>query len=240
MASEYLKKKYQDVKPDKPRELTKEEKRKNWWYYNKWYIVAAVAGVLIAADLVWGFLGRGEPAPDYQIAYVGAGTLPDDTVSAVEAGFASLGEDLNGDGQVVVRLRQYVSNPEGDPNAAAAASVQLMADVMEQESFFFLLEDPAGFQMNYHTLSRLDGSLPEDGDDSVEGSVLVWGQCPVLAGMELGGYAYDLFGGEISGDSQELLSRLYIGRRGFWAEEDPELQAGRAALWEKIMEGAVS
>ena len=43
MASEYLKKKYQDVKPDAPVELTPAEKRRNWWYYNKWYVCAAAA-----------------------------------------------------------------------------------------------------------------------------------------------------------------------------------------------------
>ena len=67
MASEYLKQKYKDVKPDVPRELTKAEKRKNWWHYHKWHVAAAIVLLLIAADLVWGFLGRGEPKPDYQI-----------------------------------------------------------------------------------------------------------------------------------------------------------------------------
>lgn len=161
MASEYLKQKYKDVKPDTPREMTEAERRKNWWYYHKWHVVAAVVAALAAADLVWSMLGRGTPQPDYQIAYVGEGSLPGDTAAAIEAGFASLGEDLNGDGQVLVKLRQYVSNPEGDPDMFVAASVQLMSDIMEQESFFFLLEDPEQFQENYHTLSRLDGSLPE-------------------------------------------------------------------------------
>ena len=240
MASEYLKQKYKDVKPDTPREMTEAERRKNWWYYHKWHVVAAVVAALAAADLVWSMLGRGTPQPDYQIAYVGEGSLPGDTAAAIEAGFASLGEDLNGDGRVLVKLRQYVSNPEGDPDMFVAASVQLMSDIMEQESFFFLLEDPERFQENYHTLSRLDGSLPEEDDCSVEDSVLAWEQCPALAGVELGDYSYDLFGGTISGSSQELMSRLYIGRRGFWTEEDTALQAGYAALWEKVTAGAAS
>lgn len=240
MASEYLKKKYKDVKPEAKRELTPQERRKNWWHYHKWHVVIAAVLVLIAADLVWSYLGRGEPKPDYQIAYVGTGNLPDDTVSAVEAGFASLGEDLNGDGQVVVRLQQYVSNAEGDPTAVAATRVQLMADVMEQESFFFLLEDPEGFQKSYHTLSHLDGTLPEDNDYSVTNCVLAWEQCPVLARLELGNYSYDLLGGTASGSSQELMSRLFIGRRGFWTEDEADYQDGYISLWTKIMEGAVS
>lgn len=240
MASEYLKKKYQDVKPDEKRELTPAEKRKNWWYYHRGHVAIGVILALIAADLVWSFLGRGEPKPDYQIAYVGSGSLPNDTAAAIETAFAGLGEDLNGDGQVVVRLRQYVSYADGDPSAAAAVEVQLMADVMEQESFLFLLEEPERFQRNYHTLSRLDGALPEEGDDSTADSVLAWGQCPALTGLELGSYSFDYPGGTASGSSQELLSPLFIGRRGFWGEEEETLKAGYASLWAKITEGAVS
>ena len=240
MASEYLKKKYQDVKPDVKRELTPAEKRKNWWYYHKWHVVAAVILLLIAADLVWGIMGRGQPQPDYQIAYVGAGTLPDDTAAAIERCFAELGEDLNGDGQVLVHLQQYVSDPDGDPTSLVAASVQLMADIMEQESFFFLLEDPESFQVQYNTLSHVDGTLPEEDDYSVDNSVLTWSQCPVLAAMDLGDFSYDLFGGTISGNSQKLVSSLFIGRRGFWTEEETGVQAGYTALWEKVTEGAIS
>ena len=316
MASEYLKRKYKDVKPDEKVELTAQEKRKNWWYYNKWYVVAAAVLVLIAVDLVWNWMGRGEPSPDYQVAYVSSQPMPGDTAAAIEAGLAALGEDLNGDGQVLVQLRQYVSpityeqlldglqpyvsvsgkdlaryeqlleqlrqyastamnDPDGyeqlldqlqeyltvpeeeqdryerlmvllrqyafglgaDPNELAATSVKLMTDVMYQESFLFLLEDPASFQMSYHALSRLDGTLPEEGDDSTEGSVLSWADCPALAGMDLGDYTYDVFGGEISGDSNQFVSQLFVARRGFWKEEKPEWQAGCEALWAKLLEG---
>lgn len=34
MASEYLKWKYRDVKPDQTVELTPRQKRANWWYYH--------------------------------------------------------------------------------------------------------------------------------------------------------------------------------------------------------------
>ena len=240
MASEYLKQKYKDVKPDVPRELTREEKRRNWWEYHKWHVAVGLIVALLVAGMIRDIFFRKDPKPDYQIAYVGAAQMPEETASAIEAAIAAMGEDLNGDGQVLVRLQQYVSDKDGDPNTLIAASVQLMADVMDQESIFFLLEDPEEFQTGYHTLSRLDGSLPEADDNSVEDAVLAWSQCPVLAGMDLGEYAYDLFGGIISGDSQEFMSRLFIGRRGFWTDEEPEFQAGYTAMWEKLTAGAVS
>lgn len=264
MASEYLKKKYQDVKPDAPVELTRAEKRKNWWYYHKWHVGAVVLLAAVIVSIVWPIVNRA--TPDIQVAYVGSFPLPEDAAAALEDALASLGEDLNGDGKVLVKLRQYVSDgldgralAAGSPVTDAtgqmtsnaimtsdgasqiATMVSLLADVGDQESFLFLLEDPAAFQQEFHTLCHLDGSLPENGDDSVENSVLAWDACPVLAGLDLGDYSYDLFGGTISGDSNALYSRLFIGRRGFWREdEDPALQAGFTALWEKLTEGALS
>lgn len=238
MASEYLKKKYRDVKPDVKRELTPAEKRKNWWYYHKWYVVAAMVLLAILGNIVWNALHQVKP--DYQIAYVGTNALPDDTAAALEACFAALGEDLNGDGGVVVRLAQYASSEGLDAQTAMAAEVRLMADLTERESYFFLLEDPEQFQRNYHMLRRLDGTLPANGDDSAEGTYLAWGQCPVLAQMDLGEYSYALMGGMASGSSSELLSGLYIARRGFWAEDEAPYPEGCNALWEKITEGALS
>lgn len=240
MASEYLKKKYKDVKPDKPIELTEEEKRRNWWYYNKWYIIGGAVAVLLVISFVWDVTGRGEAKPDFQVAYVGSGVLPDDTAAAIEESFAGLAADLNGDGQVLVQMRQYVSSSNGDPSSTAAVGVRLMMDIIECESFIFLLEDPAEFQQSYHALCRLDGTLPEDDDNSVEGSVLLWSQCPALTNLELGDYDYDLFGGNLTGSNQDLLAPLYIARRGFWTEEDVENRAEYTALWENLTAGAVA
>ncbi len=115
-----------------------------------------------------------------------------------------------------------------------------MADIMERESYFFLLEDPEQFQKAYRSLCRLDGTLPAEGDYSAEGTYLAWDDCPVLADLELGGFSYPLMGGTASGSSSELLSRLYIARRGFWTEESVPHPEGCEALWEKITEGAIS
>lgn len=235
MASEYLKKKYQDVKPEEKRELTKEEKRKNWWYYHKWHVGIAVVLAAIVIDIAWNALSRVEP--DYKIAYVGTTRLPDETARALEAGFASLGEDLNGDGRTSAALTQYVFSGE-DPNTAMAAEVTLMADVMECESYFFLLEDPQWFQESYHTLCYLDGSLPAEGDDSAEGTCLAWTGCPVLAGMEMGNYTIPMTDGEGVVSNQKLVSHLYLARRGFWTEKTAEHEAGYQALWDRLTEGA--
>ena len=235
MASEYLKKKYQDVKPDVPRELTKAEKRKNWWDYHKWHVGIALLLLAVMGNIVWDVFGQVKP--DYQIAYVGSYRLPEEAAAAVETAFASLGEDLNGDGKVVAALKQYTFGSE-DPSTFAAAQVSLMGDVLECESYFFLLEDPEQFQREYHTLRRLDGTLPEEEEDSAEGTYLVWADCPVLAALELGEYSYGLMDSAMTGSNQELLSPLCLARRGFWTEKASAYTEGCDELWNKLTEGA--
>lgn len=228
MASEYLLKKYQDVKPDEVRELTKEEKRRNWWHYHKWHVVIAAVLALCAGNILWNILGIGEIKPDYSIAYVGSVPLSEETAEALRSGFAELSPDLNGDGNVAVELQQYVSVNTGDSDTlyyAQAARVQLVADITDCKSYFFLLEDPAGFQEATSALCNLDGSLPADGDLTPEGKYVIWGDCPVLAQIELG-------------TAQETVSRLSFARRGFWTEKTVPNAAACDALWECLTEGA--
>ena len=240
MASEYLKWKYRDVKPREKVELTPAEKRKNWWHYHKWHVVIGVVLVGIGVSLLCNALGIGKVRPDYQVAYVGENALPDDTAAAIEAAFAALGEDQDGDGRVTVRLNQYTSADGMDAQMAMAAQVTLMADIMNRDSYFFLLEDPDLFQANYQTLQRLDGSLPETGDYSADGMYLAWNDCPALASAELGSYSYDVAGQTVTGSSDELANRLYVARRGFWEDETCKYPEGCDALWDKLTEGAVS
>lgn len=238
MASEYLKWLARNERPEEPRVLTRKEKWKNWWYYHKWHVAIGVFLLLSLCGILRNALCQ--TRPDYQIAYVGASTLPDDTAAAVEARFASLGEDLNGDGSVTVQLVQYAFSGEADTGAAASAEVRLMADILECESYFFLLEDPEQFQLEYHTLCKLDGTLPDEADFSAKDTYLAWGDCPVLTQVDLGQYSYPLMGQTVTGSNDELLSRLFIARRGFWTEKTTPYPSGCEVLWKIITEGAVS
>jgi len=160
MASEYLKWKYRDVHPEKPVELTKKQRRQNWWYYHKWHVGLVLLLLLVGADLVRHAVTQVQP--DYQIAYVSSYPLCEEDAAAWEARLARLGTDCNGDGRVVVRLNQYpTGGSSGDVMYAAAENVRLMADLDGCESYFFLLEDPEGFQADYELLRA--GWLPTQG-----------------------------------------------------------------------------
>lgn len=240
MASEYLKWKYRDVKPDEVVELTPRQKRANWWYYHKWHVFLGIGLLALGVYLGARMLGVGQVRPDYQVAYVGSTALPEDTVAALETALADLGTDCNGDGQVAVQLNQYVMGDSSGEGAVYtyAGSTRLMADLDSCESYFFLLEDPAAFQENYQVLRRLDGSLPEETDQDDESCYLSWSQCPVLQELPLGEYSEKILDQEICGDSQELLSSLSVARRGFWTERTCAYAEECDALWGTITRGS--
>lgn len=229
MASEYLlKKAREEAKPEEVHTLTKGEKRRNWWHYHKWQVVIAAVLAVCAGNILWNVLGIGTIKPDYSIAYVGSVPLSEETAEALRSGLAAISRDLNGDGEVTVALQQYVSVNTGDVDTlyyAQAARVQLVADITDCRSYFFLLEDPAGFQEATSALCNLDGSLPADGDLTPDGKYVIWGDCPVLAQIELG-------------TAQEIVSQLAFARRGFWNEKTVPNVAECDALWENLTEGA--
>lgn len=159
MASEYLKWKYRDVRPDPPMRLTGKQRLQNWWDYHKWHLAVGAALLGVAANMIWHAVVQ--VRPDYQIAYVGSVPLTEEQTAAWEERLAALGTDCNGDGKVVARLEQYLTAGEGgDAEYAYASNVRLMADLDGRDSFFFLLEDPEGFQKGYDVLE--DDWIPVD------------------------------------------------------------------------------
>lgn len=219
--------------------LSKAEKWKNWWHYYKWYVVCGIILLGITLSLIRSVLGIGERTPDLQIAYVGKAELPQEAASALENAFASIAEDYNDDGKVIVQLNQYI---DGNPNPDAemlyyeyASEVSLIGDISSCESYFFLLDDPARFQKQYQILALPDGSCPGEEDHSAEGKFLAWTDCKALAEMELGTYSAMISGQTVSGDVQELLSGLFLGRRCFYNDNTTENAAQCAVLWDTVI-----
>ena len=236
MSGEYYRWLARDVKPEEKREMTRDEEIRNWWHYHKWYVLIAVVALLvvgdIAADMISGLRNR----PDYSIAYVGSSNLPEETVTQLTEALAQLGEDLNGNGKVQVALHQYIVYPQEGEQATGkpytmlqGAQVQLAADITNCESFFFLMENPQQFQSDYEILA-----VSESGG----AQFLAWTDCPALRELPLGSFVMETADKIYSGMSQELLSRLYIGKRDFWEGEACENQEGCEVLWNKLVQGA--
>ena len=218
---------------------------KNWLHYHWLYLVIAAVVFWVGISWLANALHWGETLPDYQIAYVGKSSLPDDTAHAIEAVFAQYGEDLNGDGKVCVKLHQYVSDTEDKENAstyALAAQMQFLSDMNAEDSYFLLLDDPAHFQLDYQALANWDGTPPDDNDYTAVGKTVRWTDCPVLAGADLGTYQTTVLGTTVTGKSAELVETLHLGRRAFYEDAKTEKAAsareGAERLWQDLTKGA--
>lgn len=219
MASEYYKWLARDVKPVEHRELTPAEKWKNWWYYYKFHVLIGLVLASIAGSLICSYFGIGQVKPDYAVAYVGTEALSEEAVEALQAAFARMGRDENGDGEIFVAVNQYVSYSTGDSDTlyyAQAAEAQVIADITDCDSYFFLLADPEDFQERMRVLSCWDGTLPADSDEEAMDKVRLLSECPGL------------------GELPEELEGLYLGRRGFWNEDTVNYLEGCEALWDSL------
>lgn len=223
MASEYLKWKYRDVKPDEPVQYTKKQKAANWWRYHRWWLLAGAALLIALADIGINALGIGKVAPDYQLAYVASAPLSDGTVAALEKTLAALGEDCNGDGRGVFKVNSYVdmaASPDNDqPGYAYAANVRLMADLEASESYFFICDAPETLHANYDILANADGDIAGAGE-AVDARP--WESLPALAALDV---------------DQSEMAGLYLARRGFWGDRVCKHKAQCDALWDAMTEG---
>lgn len=246
MASEYLKWKYRDVKPDEPVVYTKKQRRQNWWDYNlKWVILGALA-LIALGFLIHDMFFRARP--DYEIAVVAASVPPEETQDALEAKIAEYGEDLNGDGEVMVELIVYEMNFDApnysDPQMLEAATTRLTVDMSSGEVYLVLLQDPEGFQKRFGMLSYLDGHTVDTDAEGYEADrwremVYRWGDCPVLRGLDLGTYTRFLDLNETQIDSQTAMEGMYVARRGVLSESEAERFQGAERLWQALTRGAV-
>jgi len=222
------------------RKLSRAEKCRNWWHYYKWYVICGVVLFGIACDLIGNALGLWHPSPDIQIAYVGETPLPQNTVAALEADFAYIGGDFNGDGKVTVKINQYASSSQNaNPDAVyygTASEITLIGDISDCGSYFFLMDDPERFQREQQLLACPDGSCPDKADHSTDDKVLLWSDCPVLSGLEMGSYSISILGENITGSNQELLAELYIGRRCFYTDAVTDNVEQCSVLWDTLVD----
>lgn len=224
--------------PENQHPLTTCQKAKNWWHYRKWYVIASILLLIITGSLTANALGLFQKSPDLQIAYVGKTALPDDTLSALQKVFTALADDYNADGEIIVQINQYIRNGNTTDTENAyyqyASEITLIGDISDCESFLFLLEDPRDFQQEYQLLAFPDGSCPDQADYSTEDKTILWADCPVLSDVEMGSYTMVAAGQTVTGQNQELLCGLFLGRRCFYTAKTTDHLEECSQLWDTL------
>ena len=134
-------------------------KLKNWWWYNKLYVLIGIAAVSV---LVYCFVpSKKAENPDYHVAVVTRQALREEDYSAIADRLSALGDDLNGDGEVYVHLKAYGVDLENPSPIGANENFQLVAaldaDLVGKVSGLFILDEPEVFQRV--TNNVLDGNF---------------------------------------------------------------------------------
>lgn len=200
---------------EEKKQYTNKAKLENFLYYNKWWILAGLFVLILVGSLIRDLTTV--VRPDYQVAVITAAPLTEAASAELKEAFAALGEDLNGDGRVVVQLNSYTFGSDVD---SYAGSIKLMADFTAFESHFILTDDPEGLQAQYQVLANADGSAPAEDDYSVEGKA--W---PVTDLLELEDPAFET---------------LYLGRRCYANPDKIEYLDAYNALWDALLPSSSS
>lgn len=123
-------------------------KLKNWWWYNKLYVLIGIAA---AGVLVYCFVpSKKAENPDYHVAVVTKQALREEEYSAIAEYLSALGEDVNRDGEVSVHIKAYGVDLENPRPSGANENFQLVAgldaDLVGKVSGLFILDEPEVFQ----------------------------------------------------------------------------------------------
>ena len=217
MASEYLKWKYRDEKPTEIVELTPAQKRANWWYYHKWHVLFGIIGTLLLGNFIIEISGVFKTKPDLQVAVVSEHNLSDNDLNDLQERLIEIAGDYNLDGKVTVKINVYAFSEKVTGEAAYmgyASEVALLADLEENTSFLFFLEDADAFQNRYEILSYVDGTNPESFENA-EGCTV---PCRELS----------LF------DNLSSFQSFTVSRRGFWTKKTVKYYEGCVSLWNSL------
>lgn len=125
-----------------------EKRLQNFWFYYKKHLLIGLAAVLVVCYLSG--MNNSAPTQDYHIGLVQPVPCTEETLLDLEARFAACGEDINGDGTVLVQIHTYFLDFEDEaPDAGvrnAETVARLDADLVGKTSGIFLLHDEEGFR----------------------------------------------------------------------------------------------
>ena len=147
------------------------KKLEHIWYYYKWYILAALLVIFVAADFIGDI--RQTREPDGVVSIVTMTQVPEASVEKIRTLFEELLGDRNQDGYVEIEVNVYAydgqGNAGGDPDAYAAAAVHLASEIRGGTTDLFLsdaselMSEASGLRrcgvwQDYDALRRLDCS----------------------------------------------------------------------------------
>lgn len=181
---------------------TKEEKFKNWWYYNRKLLICILLIVLCICSIIWSIVNKTEP--DYTVAVMTEYPFDYKIIEILQDHLEEYGYDRNDDGEVNVLVQNYAVgnsayNSQFDYQSAQAAYVKFAADLSTDESMIWIYDRAGKYAMG----ESLEGLFKDlDYDMDLEDSTCIpWEDVPALASADFSEYKND----EITPDDVQAL-----------------------------------
>lgn len=168
---------------------SKKDIRKNWWYYNK---VKVLVGILLAAVVAYFVYSVFFTVkPDYTIAVVNQISLDQSALDIMGDHIADYGEDLNGDGKVIVNVVNYSVDTAAaaDPSYAQALQafyVKFAGDMSSGDSMIWL-HDLVGYKQIGEDADGMFEKLDAE-NTTGNGTMLDITEIPGLNNIDYSGY----------------------------------------------------
>ncbi len=159
-----------DIKPEDlegqaPPELTKKQKRANWWHYNlKTVLVIALfsgIGIFLVTDVLL------NKQPDFVVGVLSPTGLSGPLLDKIQDEIEPYVGDLNGDGDVYVRVDTYVIDPTGTEIYNSTANLtKLAAAISVGEPVMFLVSEDLtnGYGLDYGLFGDREGNTVRELD----------------------------------------------------------------------------
>ncbi|HIU30601.1 MAG TPA: hypothetical protein IAB66_00345 [Candidatus Caccousia avistercoris] len=210
---------------------TPKDKWDNFWFYHKKHVIIGTLAAILVGYMIYDLATKVEP--DYNVAILSSQTIAYDAAEYLADALAPYGEDLNGDGQVVVQVNTFdiaqgAAAENVDPNVQMASMTKFMGDLQTGDSYIYFTDDTsfAAYVTEEGMFAYLDGSSVPEGATDYENMRLPVSECKALEGTEIGQYLQD-FSISLRDIRQSLV------------EERPEYYLGAKALYENMVSGTV-
>ena len=208
---------------------TKKDKWDNFWFYHRVHVAVGIVLVLFVAYLIYDMATK--VYPDYNVAILSSQYVSTDVADLLADELEKYGEDINGDGQVVVQINLFeIGQGEGestmDVNMQMASVVKFQADLQMGESYLYLTDDASflAYGLEEGVFAYLDGTPVPEGATDYENMRLPMSECKGLADTQIGEIFQDF-----SLSVREVRSDLL--------EDDPDYYLGAREMYENLVAG---
>lgn len=150
--------------------LQKHNPFRNYKSFSHWlsYHVRSVimVALLIGVAVYFSLLPK-DPEADYVVTWVSQQLISESQEQALTDQITAVGTDVNGDGQIAVRIDQYHISFDQDLEGDALAEsygylTKLLNAIQVGDCYLYFMDDPEGFQRTTGLLQYLDGTIPPE------------------------------------------------------------------------------